>query len=374
VSSRTTPDAAVAEQSLSGRRILVTGGSGFIGRHAVGRLASAGAHVRVVDLKPHPDAAIDLVQGDIAEHAVLERAFAGGFDYVVHLAAVTSVLRSVEHPDLTFDTNVAGTHLLLEAARAAGVTALIFASTNAVTGPMEATAITEEAILRPLTPYGATKAAAEMLMSAYTASYGVRCACLRLTNVYGPGMQAKDSIVARLMRAIRLERTFEIYGDGRQVRDYVHVADVTAAVRLGLQREDWKGPIVIGTGHSLSVLQVVETVREVTGAALQVEHGPGRPGEMPAVIVDPTRAHAAGWSPQYDFEQGVRGVWDEWSRADLDAIVAGAPGAPAAPAAPAAPGAAAAAAAPAAAGRAAAPAAAAAAAAPAAPVSAGGAR
>jgi UDP-glucose 4-epimerase len=315
-------------EGLQGRRVLVTGGSGFIGRHAVAELASAGAHVRVVDLGPHPDLAVDIVQGDIADRDVLEAAFDGGFDHVVHLAAVTSVLRSVEHPDLTFDTNVAGTHLLLEAARAAGVRSLVFASTNAVTGPMDAPAIVETAQLRPLTPYGATKAAGEMLMSAYTASYGVRCVCLRLTNVYGPGMQAKDSIVARLMRAIRLHRTFEIYGDGRQVRDYVHVSDVIAAVRLGFDREDWKGPIVIGTGHSLSVLEVLDTVRQVTGAPLRLEHGPARPGEMPAVIVDPTRARAGGWMPHFDFTTGVRGVWEEWSRADVDAIAAGAPAAP----------------------------------------------
>src|SRR5207237_3198228 len=143
-------------------------------------------------------------------------------------------------PGGTFDTNVAGTHALLEAARAAGVQSLAFASTNAVTGPMEAPAIVETAVLKPLTPYGATKAAGEMLMSAYTASYGVRCVCLRLTNVYGPGMQAKDSIVARLMRAIRLEREFEIYGDGRQVRDYVHVSDVSDAVRRGRSNQDWE--------------------------------------------------------------------------------------------------------------------------------------
>jgi UDP-glucose 4-epimerase len=182
--------------------------------------------------------------------------------------------------------------------------------------------------LKPLTPYGATKAAAEMLMSAYTASYGLRCAYLRLTNVYGPGMQAKDSIVARLMRAIRLGRTFEIYGDGRQVRDYVHVSDVIGAVKLGLDHEDWKGPIVIGSGKSLSVLEVVDAVREVTGADFTVEHGPARPGEMPAVIVDPSRARAAGWSPQFDFESGLRGVWKEWSVADVEAIAAGAPAAP----------------------------------------------
>jgi UDP-glucose 4-epimerase len=315
----------VTAESLEGRRVLITGGSGFIGRHAVAELARAGAQVRVVDLKAHPDPDVDIVVGDIADPEVLAEAFAGGIDSVVHLAAVTSVLRSVENPAATFDTNVAGTHAVLEAARAGGVRSLVFASTNAVTGPMQAPAIVETATLRPLTPYGATKAAGEMLMSAYTASYGVRCACLRLTNVYGPGMQAKDSIVARLMRAIRLERTFEIYGDGRQVRDYVHVSDVIGAVRLGLVREDWAGPTVIGSGTSLSVLEVVDVVRSVTGAPLSVEHGPARAGEMPAVIVDPSRARGAGWSPRYGFEEGVQGVWEEWSRADPDTILAGVP-------------------------------------------------
>jgi UDP-glucose 4-epimerase len=313
---------------LHGRRVLVTGGSGFIGRHAVAGLSGAGALVRVVDLKPHPDPSVDVVVGDIGDPEVLDAAFDGGVDSVVHLAAVTSVLRSVENPGGTFDTNVTGTHLLLEAARAGGVSSLVFASTNAVTGPMEAPPIVETATLRPMTPYGATKAAAEMLMSAYTAVYGVRCVCLRLTNVYGPGMQAKDSIVARLMRAIRLEREFEIYGDGRQVRDYVHVSDVIAAMTLGLTNEDWAGPVVIGSGKSLSVLEVVETVRSVTGASLDVRYGPARAGEMPAVIVDPSRAQAAGWEPRYEFAAGVSGVWDEWSVADLETIVAGMPVAP----------------------------------------------
>ena len=308
---------------LAGRRILVTGGSGFIGRHVVSDLLAAGAHVRVVDLQPHPDPEVEIVRGDVADQDVLDASLEGGFDGIVHLAAVTSVLRSVEHPELTFRTNVAATSALLESGRAAGATALVFASTNAVTGPMEAPAITESATLRPLTPYGATKAAGEMLMSAYTAAYGLRCAVMRLTNVYGPGMQAKDSIVARLMRAIRMGQTFEIYGDGRQVRDYVHASDVTSAVRLGLTSEHWAGPMVIGSGRSLSVLEVVEAVREATGAPVDVRHGPSRPGEMPAVIVDPSRARAAGWSPRYTLEAGLVGVWDEWSGLDLDAVAAG---------------------------------------------------
>ncbi len=310
----------MSPSDLNGRRVLVTGGSGFIGRHVVSALSADGAEVRVVDLQPHPDPSVDLVQGDIADGNVLAQAFAGGFDSIVHLAAVTSVLRSLEQPDLTFRTNVAGTHALLEAGRAAGVTSLAFASTNAVTGPMEAPKITEAAKLRPLTPYGSTKAAGEMLMSAYTASYGLRCACIRLTNVYGPGMQAKDSIVARLMRCIRLGTTFEVYGDGSQVRDYVHAHDVVAAMRLGLTSDEWAGPTVIGSGSSLSVLEVIEAVKRVSGADVEYTHGPAKPGEMPAVIVDPSRAQAAGWAPQYPvLDDGLVGVWDEWSTADVKA-------------------------------------------------------
>jgi UDP-glucose 4-epimerase len=289
----------------------------------VAKLAADGAEIRVIDLQPHPDPSVDVVIGDIADPEALKRAFAGGFDSVVHLAAVTSVLRSLEQPELTFRTNVAGTAELLGAATAAGVTSLSFASTNAVTGPMQAPKISEAAVLNPLTPYGSTKAAGEMLMSAYTASYGLRCACIRLTNVYGPGMQAKDSIVARLMRCIRLGTTFEVYGDGTQVRDYVHVDDVVAAMRLGLTSERWAGPMVIGSGTSLSVLEVIDAVREVTGADIEVRHGPAKAGEMPAVIVDPGRAHAAGWSPRYpDLHEGLIGVWEEWATADIEAPLA----------------------------------------------------
>ncbi|MGA9857810.1 MAG: NAD-dependent epimerase/dehydratase family protein [Solirubrobacteraceae bacterium] len=305
---------------LNDRRVLVTGGSGFIGRHVVSELAADGAQVRVVDLQPHPDPAVDVVIGDIADPVVLARAFDGGFDSIVHLAAVTSVLKSIQEPERTFATNVIGTNAVLAAGKEAGVTSLAFASTNAVTGPMTAPKISEAAVLNPLTPYGSTKAAGEMLMSAYTASYGLRCACIRLTNVYGPGMQAKDSIVARLMRAIRLQTTFEIYGDGNQVRDYVHVSDVVAAMRLGLTSDKWSGPMVIGSGQSLSVHEVLAAVRDVSGAEIDVRHGEAKPGEMPAVIVDPARAHAAGWSPRFpSLADGLVGVWDEWSVADVQA-------------------------------------------------------
>ncbi|HET9073480.1 MAG TPA: NAD-dependent epimerase/dehydratase family protein [Solirubrobacteraceae bacterium] len=305
--------------TLAGHRILVTGGSGFIGRQVVRSLSQSGAEIRVVDLVAHSDPAVDTVVGDIADAQVIARAFAGGgFTGVVHLAAVTSVLKSIEQPELTYQTNVAGTHRLLEGARMAGVSALVFASTGgAIVGPMEEATITERAVLRPLTPYGATKAAAEMLMSAYTSVYDVRCTYLRFANVYGPGMQAKDSIIARLMRAIRLGTTFEIYGEGTQTRDYVNVLDVIEAVKLALTDERWSGPVLLASGESRSVLDVVEEVKRVSGQEFEVVHGPAKKGEVDAVVIDNARARSLGWEPHWSFHDGIAGVWEEWRDAEL---------------------------------------------------------
>ncbi len=152
---------------------------------------------------------------------------------IVHLAASTSVLRSVERPAQTYADNVAVTQELLELARIRGVSRFLLASTNAVVGDVGTTTITEELPLRPLTPYGATKAACEMLLSGYAGAYGMTTCALRFSNVYGPGMAHKDSFVPRLMRAALSGSTVRIYGDGSQRRDLVHVDDVVRGVLLG---------------------------------------------------------------------------------------------------------------------------------------------
>lgn len=297
-----------AEQSS---RVLVTGGTGFIGRRIVRALLEAGADVTVADSREPAEAGVRSVAGDLRDPSVADRAVRPGTDLIVHLAAVTSVLRSVADPAGTYEANVHATASLLELARTRSVGAFLLASTNAVAGDVGEAVITEQTPLRPLTPYGATKAAGEMLLSCYTAAYGIRGAALRFSNVYGPGMQKKDSFIPRLMRAASSGRGVQVYGDGTQVRDLVHVDDVVAGALLAW-RSGATGPLILGSGESVSVNDIILAARDVTGAALPVENVPAKPGEMPAVILDISAAQALGYKPVFDLKSGLATVWPEF--------------------------------------------------------------
>ena len=297
------------EAPLRQQRILVTGGAGFIGRAVVRGLLAAGAEVTVVDHRPYPHTGVETVVGDLRDPAVRDAAVVPGLGGVVHLAAVTSVLRSTQDPAGTYDANVAVTAALLELARERKADRFILASTNAVTGDVGDGVIHEDVPLRPLTPYGATKAACEMLLSAYASSYGLAATALRLTNVYGPGMDEKDSFVPRLMRAALGGHGVEVYGDGEQRRDFVYVEDVVQAVLLAW-RHRHSGPVIVGSGRSVSVNELVEETRNATGRAIPVNRIAAKPGEMPAVIVSIERARALGYRPTVDLGDGLAAVWE----------------------------------------------------------------
>jgi UDP-glucose 4-epimerase len=297
-----------------GLHVLVSGASGFIGRHVVARLQRDGHRVSAVDRAPHPDPAVTTAVGDLLDPAVRERAVVPGVDAVVHLAAMTSVLGSIEQPALVHATNVEATAGLLELARERGVGAFVLASTNAVVGDVGTGTITEALPLAPLTPYGATKAAAEMLLHGYAGSFGLRAPMLRLTNVYGPGMGHKDSFVPRLLRAAATGGGVQVFGDGEQRRDLVHVADVAEAMALAVA--GWPtGPVIIGGARSYTVNEIVAVAREVTGAPIPAERVPARAGEMPAVVVDVSRARALGFEAGTGLVEGVRSAWADFDPA-----------------------------------------------------------
>jgi UDP-glucose 4-epimerase len=297
-------------------QVLVTGGSGFIGRRVVRALLHRGDSVTVADQRPFPgDDAVTMVLGDLRDPAVRERAVAPGTEAIIHLAAVTRVLDSVNDPAGTHQINVEATAGLLELARRREVGTFLLASTNAVTGDIGRATINEDIALRPLTPYGATKAAGEMLLGSYSACYGIAGCALRFSNVYGPGMAEKDSFVPRLMRAARDGRGVEIYGDGTQLRDLVHVDDIIAGLFAAWDAR-CTGPLILGAGESFPVNDILAAARSVTGAPLPAKHVPPKPGEMPAVIVDISRARSIGFEPQHDLKSGLATVWPEFAEAE----------------------------------------------------------
>lgn len=297
--------------AMNRSRVVVTGGSGFIGRAVVSALRDRGNPVTVVDREPInvDDDGVTNIHGDLADEDILDAAVSPDTGGIVHLAARTSVLRSVEAPQQTFADNVAVTQGLLERARARGVPRFILASTNAVVGDVGTATITADMPLRPLTPYGATKAACEMLLSGYAGAYGMTCCALRFTNVYGPGMSGKDSFVPRLMRAALSGEGVRVYGDGLQRRDLVNLDDVVRGILLSWDAEH-TGTAVLGSGRSISVLELIDTVREVTDAPLPVEHVAAPEGEMPAVVVDVSSStETIGYRPSVELAQGLAEVW-----------------------------------------------------------------
>jgi UDP-glucose 4-epimerase len=294
-----------------GNRVLVTGGAGFIGRRVVRALLAAGHEVTVADLRASREDGVRNVTGDLCDPDVAARAVTDDTAVIIHLAAVTSVLRSIDDPVRVHMVNVDVTARLLELARGHSVGSFLLASTNAVTGNVGQATITEQAALRPLTPYGGTKAAGEMLVSAYANSYGIKGASLRFSNVYGPGMAEKDSFIPRLMRAARDGTGVQVRGDGTMLRDVVHVDDVVAGIFLAWH-SGHIGPLILAGGKSVTVSEMVQAARRVTGRPIPAEHVPVGPGEMPAVVVDISTARALGYQPTMNLDAGLATVWPEF--------------------------------------------------------------
>jgi UDP-glucose 4-epimerase len=290
---------------------IVTGGAGFIGSHVVDALLAEGVAVTVVDdlssglAERVPDGA-ELRELDIVDRPALQRVFDEVRpDTVYHLAAQASVVASVEDPGRDCDVNVRGTLNVLEAA--GGLSApVVFTSTGGALYGDEAPRPTpEDRIPAPLSPYGASKWAAEAYVRTWALSSGIPHSVCRLGNVYGPRQSphGEAGVVAIFSGQIYERRTPKLYGQGKPTRDYIYVADVVSGMQAARAKP---GVFNIGTGRETDVLTIWQTLTRIAGVELEPELADLRPGELQHSCLDISRAEAElGWRPQVPIEQGL---------------------------------------------------------------------
>jgi UDP-glucose 4-epimerase len=267
------------------RRVLVTGGAGFIGSALVRLLATRGDDVCVYDNLSTGSAELidgtgsELVSGDVRDVDALTRA-AKGCDVVFHLAAGTGVLPSIEDPFADFDLNAGGTLAALWAARSVGAGRFVFSSSNAPLGA-GAYPASEEKAIAPLSPYGAGKAAGEAYCSAFHGAYGLDAVAVRFSNAYGPRSAHKGNVIPLFLKRMREGRELVVYGDGTQTRDFVFVEDLARGLMLASEVEEIGGEIFqLASGVETSLNTLVSLLAEVTGREPRVRHEAPRPGEI----------------------------------------------------------------------------------------------
>ncbi len=287
---------ASQKHAFTGKRVCITGGAGFIGTHLVRALLDAGATVTVIDdlsggdaqgvaglIERYPTHA-RFVYGSILDPVALHEAVDGS-QIVFHLAALVSVVRSIEDPDRYFAVNVDGTERVAEAARRAGVERWVFASSCAVYGDRAQLPIAETVPLDPRSPYAAGKAAGEHIVRAWADSYGLAGVALRLFNVFGPGQPAHGAYAAMIpafITALHAGESPVIYGDGSATRDLVYVDDIVRAMMFAATSSEIPTgqAINIGTGTSVSVLDVAEQLIAKCAPECSIRFMPEREGEV----------------------------------------------------------------------------------------------
>lgn len=309
---------------MSGKRILVTGGAGYIGSHVVKQLGERGEAVVVLDnlSTGFADAVLhgELVVGDTGDRALVSRLLREhDIDTVMHFAAHTIVPESVRNPLKYYDNNTAHTRNLLQCCEEAGVRNFIFSSTAAVYGIPEQGVAYEDSPLAPINPYGTSKLMSEWMLADLAKASAMRYVALRYFNVAGSdpvGRIGQSTAKATLLIKVACEAAVgarehvSIFGtdyptpDGTGVRDYIHVEDLATAHLKALDYLRAGGEsatLNCGYGHGYSVREVLDTVEKVHGAPLDIREEPRRPGDPPTLVADADHIRRLlGWTPQYD--------------------------------------------------------------------------
>jgi nucleoside-diphosphate-sugar epimerase len=308
-------------------RYLVTGGAGFIGSNVVDELVKRGQEVVVLDdLSAGKEAnlaavrdKIDVHVGTITDLAAVQSA-CKGVHYVIHLAARTSVPRSVVNPMETNHVNVDGTLNVLVAARDAQVRRFVFAASSAAYGETPTLPKTESMPAQPISPYGVTKYVGELYAQVFGRAYGLENACLRYFNVFGPRQDPSSQysgVLSRFMLAVIEGQAPVVYGDGEQSRDFTYVENIVDETLRACEAPGASGLVFNGgTGARITLNQVLKLLGQITGKTVQTKYQGARNGDIRDSQADVSLARKVlGYEPRVLFEEGLRRTWDWYKRA-----------------------------------------------------------
>ena len=305
--------------------ILVTGGAGFIGSHLCERFLNDGVRVICLDnfdnfydpnikiknvegmAKKFPNQ-FELVTGDIRNPDHLKGIFQKNqVDSVVHLAARAGVRPSIDEPLLYQDVNIRGTIVLLEACKATEIKNFVFASSSSVYGENQRVPFTEEDLdIQPISPYGATKRAGELLCYSYHHLYGMNIACLRIFTAYGP-RQRPEMAIHKFTRLIDRSEKIPIYGDGSSRRDYTYIDDLIEGI-LGVIRHHRGFEVYnLGESQTTSLIELIKLIEGAFGKKANIEMLTTQPGDVSITYADITKAtKVLGYQPKVKMEEGIR--------------------------------------------------------------------
>ncbi|PKN65121.1 MAG: epimerase [Deltaproteobacteria bacterium HGW-Deltaproteobacteria-15] len=300
--------------------LLITGGCGFIGLNLIDYLRRESKH-RIVVLdnlivgkrEYLNEFDVCFFEGDIRDANMVKEILRDeNIEGIIHLAADTRVVDSIENPDFNFDVNVNGTYSLLRVARSEKVERFVFASTGGAIIGETTPPVHEEMVPRPISPYGASKLCGEAYCSALAGSYGMKTVALRFSNVYGPRSFHKGSVVAQFFKKIVAREDLVVYGNGEQTRDFVYVEDLCSAISASLHLEEGGKVFQLGTGIETSINTLVERIKECVGGNYKVRvlSMPPRQGEILKNFCSISRARKdLGYFPKVDLKEGLERTW-----------------------------------------------------------------
>lgn len=301
-------------------KILITGGSGFIGSHLVEHYQGKAEEIRVLDnlrtgyRKNLDGFACTFIEGSITDTKAVTAAMAG-VDIVYHLAALVSVPESMSKPQECVDINVLGLLNVLEAATAAGVRKVVLASSAAIYGDNPTVPKVETMLPEPKSPYAITKLDGEYYCDMYRREGRVNTAALRFFNVFGPRQDPKGAYAAAV--PIFIERALAgkdltIFGDGGQTRDFIYVKDIVGALVFAGETDSVQGTFNAGYGSTITIGDLAQNIVEATGNRTKILHADERAGDVRHSRACAERLRAAGWKPQYDMASGLAQTLQAW--------------------------------------------------------------